>query len=189
MFDPCLQTYSLLLGCHTNTWLRFTYSYLWYKVKQKLRTPRLIARAKTSQWLEHERVGLCRQLPQASTEDFFYSIQFREGWKSEGWTLLQFTAHMTRIWMSKLKVEKLFMPGKFRKTFVIILHKKKDLRGSVRGVHPDSKPNRRLMLWKNSVTGSQQYPTNGSRQKEWKNTEAPWCRSLQMRKNLCVFYI
>ena len=40
------------------------------------------------------------------------------------------------------------MPGKFRKTFVIILHRKKDLWGVVGGVQPVSKPNRRLVLWK-----------------------------------------
>jgi hypothetical protein len=44
MFDPCQQTYSLILGCHTTRWLRFKYSYLGYKVKQKLRTPRLIGK-------------------------------------------------------------------------------------------------------------------------------------------------
>ena len=41
MFDPCHQTYSLLLGCHTNTWVRFTYFLFVIQGQAKVENPEI----------------------------------------------------------------------------------------------------------------------------------------------------
>ena len=79
------------------------------------------------------------------------------------------------------------MPGKLRKTFVIILHRNKDLRGLVGGVQPVSGD---LYYGRTQLQeASSILQMAADRKKERKNTEAPRFRSLQKKKNLCMFYI